>query len=186
MVRIKSRSVTKAGVTLVLGAMLGGCAGFDAHFAEYDRQYRLRPGDVLVLETELAFPKDHARVKMQGDGPVGGVDEYHPYCEMEVTVVSDGSFKLLPDRFEVTRFSERISDTNIASIPLRVAATDDSGGLSQLTFISEMWLKSTSQPEARLLNCRHVVEPQSARSVTVVEMREALQGVFRIERNADK
>lgn len=108
MVRIKSRSVTKAGVTLVLGAMLGGCAGFDAHFAEYDKEYRLQPGDVLVLETELAFPKDHARVKMQGDGPVGGVDEYHPYCEMEVTVVSDGGFKLLPDRFAVWKFSEQI------------------------------------------------------------------------------
>ncbi|MCP5142662.1 MAG: hypothetical protein H6926_05195 [Chromatiales bacterium] len=177
--------MTKAGVTLVLGAMLGGCAGFDAHFAEYDKEYRLQPGDVLVLETELAFPKDHARVKMQGDGPVGGVDEYHPYCEMEVTVVSDGGFKLLPDRFAVWKFSEQILPWNIVSVPMHVASGEPDSH-SQITYISDIWLRSANQPEALKMSCRHVVEPQDRRHVTVAEMREALQGVFRIERSADK
>lgn len=167
---------------LIAATVLSGCQSWTERLAEYDEVYRLKPGDVLVLDTEITFPEGHARVKMQGDGVVGtgGVVEYHPYCEIEVSTVSDGHFKLLPDRFVVWKFAQQILPWNLTGTPLVVAAQDDSH--SQITYVSDIWLRSTTQPEVIKMSCRHVVEPQDRDFVTFAQMQDATRGVLHFER----
>ncbi|MCB1737711.1 MAG: hypothetical protein KDI42_06270 [Gammaproteobacteria bacterium] len=170
-------------VTLIAATVLSGCQSWTERLAEYDEVYSLKPGDVLVLDTGITFPEGHARVKMQGDGMVGtgGVDEYHPYCELEVTTVSDGHFRLNPDRFMVWKFSRQIMPWNFTGTP-RVIAANDHDSHSQITYVSDVWVRSTTQPEVIKLSCRHVVEPEDRDFVTFAQMQEAIQGVLHFER----
>ncbi|MCB1735499.1 MAG: hypothetical protein H6981_06635 [Gammaproteobacteria bacterium] len=167
----------------IASTLLAGCQSWSERIAEYDEIYSLKAGDHLVLETEILYPEGHARVKMQGYGVQGtrGINEYYPYCELEVTTVSDGQFRLHPDRFEVSSFSRRILPWNLTGTPL-VVASNDPDSHSQITYVSDIGLRSDTQPEVIKLSCRHVVEPDQRDFVTFAQMQEATQGVLRFER----
>ncbi len=175
---------------------LAGCQSWQEIKEDYNKQYLVEVGSHFTLLVPVVYPRGHARVFLQGqfDSPSvdgirlasgfrfsggAGINEYEPYCELEVEGVSDGSFQLFPDEFEVTAVEQTLYPWNIVSLPMQVAANDE-GSLDQLTYATTFSLKSSLNPSIRSMSCRQVMDVDIGDYVTVEQMRQALQNVFKV------
>lgn len=175
--------------------MLSACSSWQENQRLYDNEYLLAVGSQMELMVPIQYRNGHARVFLQqqlqnvdnqGIGfssgyqfnGANGINEYEPYCELEVNVVSDGTFKLVPGLFEIVKVTQRVYPWNVVGLPVQVASTDDSGSVSQLTFATDFWLVSKENPDVRKMSCRHVMDQEPTRFVTIKEIWMALEGIF--------
>lgn len=138
---------------LLLAACVGpGGANQAAH-------YRVPATATVTLHQRLQVPAGTARVFLQ-DGAVVAKNHlhyYYPSCDFEVYRVSDGSARIEPDSFTVTRFS--VGDDLVVwrRTPLRYAAlrvaTDDNGMPPLVNRYVDYWLHSARQPQVMRLTC---------------------------------
>lgn len=83
-------------ITILVGvAILGGCASPEGQQAP-------APLD-LVLDRPLTVRADQAHLKLQDGRPVGGVNRYEPWCELEINTVSEQAQTVRAGRHRVTR-----------------------------------------------------------------------------------
>ncbi len=137
--------------------LLAACAGPGiAHQAVY---YRVPAAATVILHQRLQVPAGTARVFLQ-DGAVVAKNRlhyYYPSCDFEVYRVSDGSARIEPDSFSVTRLS--VGDDLVVwrRTPLRYAALgfagDDDGMPPLVNRYVDYWLHSARQPQVMRLTC---------------------------------
>lgn len=163
---------------------LGACASLDGWQSPHAR---VPVGSTLTLNQDLPIPSGHARVFMQ-DGrviPKSAVNIYYPHCNFEVSTVSDGSARILADRFLVTGtrqgFVEVVrapaSSVQVAAVGL-VMAGEDSGGPPPMSRLVHYRLHAERQPDVRGLTCHGgMAEEWEAEYPTLDEMRQVLGGL---------
>lgn len=170
-------------VSAVLG--LAGCAA--APVDEGSPVYRLPVGAVVVLRQELAIPEGHARVFLQGGAVVEKhrLNPYRPHCNFEQRAVSDGTARIVADRFTVTAVSVGedfvVQRRAYVYAALRLAGDDDSPGMVNRYLHHR--LESARQPQVMRLTCHGGFElPGRAQLPSLVEIHAALGEVAAIER----
>lgn len=193
---------------LVLGLianaiLVSGCSVLQQNNEDFARMYLPQVGQTLTLQVAVPYPHGQARVFLQQQlEPIAtiqdsgvlkfasgaalsgrGVNEYEPYCELEVGTVSDGHYRLMPDVFGITRVEQTVSDMNVVGLdsprPVYLAQSVDDGGLSQITYITDIWLNSVAQPEIYKMSCRQVMDPPDGTWVSLAEMQAATADILR-------
>ena len=162
---------------LVPALLLAACA---APVRDADAPYYRVPINSLVtLNQALTVPAGQARVFLQHGKVVakGKLDQYRPHCDFEVRMVSDGSERIEPDSFNVTRVE--VGDDFVVSRATQVYAAlvviNDANQPSMISPYVHHWLSSAHQPQVMRLTCHGGFDyPGIAQYPTVNEIRESL------------
>ncbi len=137
--------------------LLVSCAG--PGIANQAVYYRVPAAATVTLHQRLQVPAGTARVFLQ-DGAVVAKNRlhyYYPSCDFEVYQVSDGSARIEPATFAVSRLS--VGDDLVVwrRSPLRYAAlrfaTNDDGMPPLVNRYVDYWLRSARQPQVMRLTC---------------------------------
>ncbi len=166
-------------------ALLAGCAA--PLLDEGSPGYRIPLGSAVVLQQELTIPAGHARVFLQGGAVVERhrLNPYRPHCNFEQRAVSDGTARIVADRFAVTAVSVGedfvVQRRAYVYAALRLAGDDDSPGLVN-RYIHHR-LESARQPAIMRLTCHGGFDlPDLAQLPSLADIRTALGEVAGIER----
>ena len=141
------------GIGLLL--LLGGCASLTSPDPA-SPYYAYTSGWVAQLNRPLPIPSDAATVRLQYGRivPRNSVQEYDPFCIVELDTVRAEVQILQPGRFEVWRVRRSTSFITVAASPLvRAAYADDDGDPSFLYYITEFRLRDLAQPNLRAMTC---------------------------------
>jgi len=141
------------GIGLLL--LLGGCASLTSPDTA-SPYYAYTSGWVAQLHRPLSIPPDAATVRLQYGRivPRNSVQEYDPFCIVELDTVRAEVQILQPGRFEVWRVRRSTSFITVAASPLvRAAYADDDGDPSFLYYITEFRLRDPAQPTLRAMTC---------------------------------
>ncbi|MFA5081411.1 MAG: hypothetical protein WC474_02555 [Hydrogenophilaceae bacterium] len=167
---------------IVLPALLGACA--DQPGRDPNSPYYAYPAGLTVgLERALVIPPGEATVRLQYGHPVArnGVQEYDPYCILELGTVAAAAQTVPPASFRITRSQRRVEAFSGMPVMPGPSFGGDDGGPSQMYFITEFRLHSDAQPDVRSLTCQHDQGAAGVgipRHLTLAEMRQALGGYF--------
>ena len=167
----KTLTIILTAVTLGLGLNNVGMAG---------SAYKLEKGTKITLNQNLTIPAHRASIYIQGGRvlPFSQVDQYYPYCKIEVNKLLDKSQRISADTFTV-----RKAWTMESSIqqPTQVAGLGIRGGAGHtLTYSTYYRLHSGDQPHVRMLTCEIWGDATSTEHVNVKQMRKALGKIFTI------
>lgn len=141
------------GIGLLL--LLGGCASLTSPDPA-SPYYAYTSGWVAQLNRPLPIAPDAATVRLQYGRivPRNSVQEYDPFCIVELDTVRAEVQILQPGRFEVWRVRRTTSFITVAASPLLQAAyVDDDGDPSFLYYITEFRLRDPAQPNLRGMTC---------------------------------
>lgn len=173
------------GVWCALAAAVTGCQTLEDKDAAY---YQIREGSTLVLNQELHIPADAARISIQ-NGEVkthGLVNEFSPYCELEVGQVKPTAQLVKPDEFVIHKVGYRtynvgLSPGTTAGLGLSLSLSGGDGP-RQTFYATVLYLRSEKQPNVLKLTCesdqRAFPGIVYARHLTVSEIQEALGAVL--------
>jgi hypothetical protein len=162
--------------------LLAGCQQAPVR-DEASHDSRVSVGSSFVLHESLSVPAGHARVFLQGGKVVAKkkLDLYRPHCDFEVRSVSDGSLRIAPDSFLVTKVIVYEEEVVSRPQPLRYAAypmvrvSGGDGSFSLITRFVRHNLSSEKQPEVMRLTCHGGLDmPFYARTPGIAEIRQAL------------
>lgn len=166
-------------------AALGGCGSL-ASPDPGSPYYAYLPGWRVQLNRELPIDPGAATVRLQYGRivPRNGVQEYDPFCIMEVNTLNNQVQLLQPGRFEVVQVTRSVSDIAAAAshlIPPGLMQVGFMGGgytPSFLYYITSFRLRDVSQPNIRSLRCAWDQMAPGNRSLmrhlTLDEIRSAL------------
>lgn len=171
-------------IVIGLSLLLGGCAGLQSPDPA-SLYYAYPPGWALQLERVLPIDPGAATVRLQYGGivPRNGVQEYDPYCIMEVNTVSPQAQLLQPGRFEVLQVTRSVSEITAAASPRNQPGLMKTGlGGSDtppfLYYVTTFRLRNADQPDVRSLTCAWDQMAPGNRSLmrhlTLDEIRSAL------------
>ena len=135
--------------------LLGSCAGLESADPA-SPYYAYSTGWIVQLYRPLTIDPDAATVRLQYGRivPRNGVQEYDPFCVVELNTVRDEAQTLQPGRFEVWRVARSVSTVAAAASPfVRAGLAVDSHEPSFLYFRTEFRLRDASQPELRGMTC---------------------------------
>jgi hypothetical protein len=118
-----------------------------------------------------------------------------PHCILEVSTLSETARTVEPDTFEVWRVRRSIlpfdvfAGGGVLEAGLRRAGEEgDGGGPSQVFYATELWLRSSRQPDVMRLTCRSdqltASGATAARHLTLEEVRQALGSTLTVEPRA--
>lgn len=143
---------------------------------------RVGVGSTFVVNESLMVPVGRARVFLQGGRVVTkvGLDRYRPHCNFEVRSLSDGSLRIEPDTFLVTRVI--VDEEEVVSRPqslhyaaLGLGGDMGGGGINMITHLVRHRLHSERQPEVMYLTCHGGFDyPFHARTPGIAEIRQVL------------
>nr|MBS0020038.1 hypothetical protein [Gammaproteobacteria bacterium] len=170
-------------VCCILASVVAGCQTLEDKEAAY---YQIREGSALILNQELQIPADAARISIQHGKvrPQGLVNEFYPYCELEVRQVQATAQSVKPDEFVIHQVGRRVYDVGlssptVASLGLSIGLGD---GPRQTFYATVLHLHSEKQPDVLKLTCesdqRSFPGIIYARHLTVREIQEALGAVL--------
>jgi hypothetical protein len=148
-------SLTKMALLVGMAGLLASCAGLD-NYPQDSPHYRYSSGWVLQLNRTLEIAPDEASVRLQRGRvvPRNSVQEYDPFCIVELDTVRAEVQILQPGRFEVWRVRRSMSFITVAASPrVRAAYVDDDGDPSFLYYITEFRLRDPAQPNLRAMTC---------------------------------
>ncbi len=141
------------GIGLVL--LMGGCAGLESPDPA-SPYYAYSTGWAVQLNRALQIPADAATVRLQYGRivPRNSVQEYDPFCVVELNTVRDEAQTLQPGRFEVWRVTRSVSTIAAAASPfIKAALVVDNSQPSFLYFKTEFRLRDAAQPDLRGMTC---------------------------------
>lgn len=166
---------------LIPGLILGGCRMLVGD-GQRPSPAGTTPVTRLTLHERLVVPAGKWSVYFQRGVATsfGGVDEYQPYCELQVTgpaayeqFIEPGEFEVLNVRNDVDAFLN--APVKVASSALRV------GGLLDREFVlyeTVMHLRSDHQPRVSQLRCARLDELRVGVFLSLAEIREALGNIM--------
>jgi hypothetical protein len=160
--------------------LLGGCAGLQSPDPA-SPYYAYPAGWGVQLNRPLQIPPDAATVRLQYGKivPRNSVQEYDPFCVVELDTVRSEVQTLQPGRFEVWRVTRSVSPVAAAASPfVRAAYVDDDGDPTFLYFKTEFRLRDPAQPNLRGMSCAwNQMAPGNRalmRHLTLAEIRQAV------------
>lgn len=142
-------------IGIALALLLGGCAGL-ASPDPASPYYAYTTGWTVQLHRALQIPADAATVRVQYGRivPRNGVQEYDPFCVVELNTVRETEQTLQPGRFEVWRVTRSVS--TVAAVPspfVKTALMVDGDEPTFLYFKTEFRLRDPAQPDLRGMTC---------------------------------
>lgn len=165
---------------LALLFFLTGCSSTPVT-DESSTSYVLPVGSILQLHQSIPIEPHRARAFIQYGRITHEklINRYYPYCEFEISTLSDAIQTVQPDRFEVYKV---IDDEHHVNRYFMTARRDYSfnDGPTILGFASEYFLRSEQQPQVRKLICLHWDEPAYGEYLSLTEIRKALGNLFSI------
>jgi hypothetical protein len=141
------------GIVLVL--LLGGCAGLESPDPA-SPYYAYTHGWAVQLKRPLTIEPGAATVRLQYGRivPRNGVQEYDPFCVVELDTVRDEAQTLQPGRFEVWRVTRSVSTIAAAASPfVKAGLFVDNSQPSFLYYKTEFRLRDAAQPNLRGMTC---------------------------------
>jgi hypothetical protein len=167
------------GIGLVV--LLAGCAGVDPSDGGATRAVE-STGWAVQLNRALTIDAGAATVRLQYGRivPRNSVQEYDPFCVVELNTVGTAPQILRPGRFEVRRVTRSVNPITAArsSSFLQTAFGMDEGDSSFLYFITAFRLRDPAQPDLRGMTCAwNQMAPANRmlmRHLTLDEIRSAL------------
>ncbi len=163
-----------------LALLLGGCAGLESPDPA-SPYYAYTTGWTAQLKRPLTIEPASATVRLQFGRivPRNSVQEYAPFCVVELNTVSDEAQTLQPGRFEVWRVTRSVSTIAAAASPfVKVGLMVDHSEPSFLYYKTEFRLRDAAQPKLRSMTCMwDQMAPGNRplmRHLTLDEIRQAL------------
>ena len=135
--------------------LLGGCAGL-ASPDPASPYYAYSTGWTVQLHRPLTIEPGAATARLQYGRivPRNGVQEYAPFCVVELNTVRDDAQTLQPGRFEVWRVARSVSTVAAAASPfVRTGLGFGHDEPSFLYFKTEFRLRDAAQPVLRGMTC---------------------------------
>lgn len=163
-------------LTLSALVLLGGCRTWP------DARYQPSAFATLELLAPVTIPAGRARAHFQGGKPVYSVDAYRPYCEFEISTVSEAPQQVEPDRLVVRGTTTALLSDPEARLPLSGPFVDLSCG-DRIYYEVAYRLASDLQPGVRKLSCRLAFNAcwGPGRYPSGGEIRDALGPGFRLQ-----
>jgi len=169
---------------VVAVTLLSACQ--QAPVRDEESQYsRVVPGSRITLQQELTVPAGHARVFLQYGKVIDKqqLDQYYPHCEFEIRQVSDGTLKIEPETFIVTKISSgeaMVVRRNSPYMHTAFGINSDQTN-SMISPYVDHRLFSESQPNVMRMTCHGGFDdPWKARYPSVSDIRKALGTVAKV------
>lgn len=162
--------------------LLGACQSAPTTFNENSASYPPPVGTHFTLKQNLVIPADSAHVNLQGGQTVSlhKLNQYHPYCRLDVQDVRETPQTLMPDDFLVKRVNRQTTDIVAQESGLmrvrRVA--DNSGGPTFMIYRTIFDLQSARQPQVRRMTCEQWDRVALGNHVSLRQIRTALGDYF--------
>ncbi len=145
----------------------------------------ITPGLKLKLNKAIIIPGESTSLHIQDGEPrpqqLNPVENYRPYCVIEVRNRLAATQTIKPDIFTITRvfldegfvslFPKLASLNMTASYPVLYLGTS---GLTAVVYITEIYLKSDTQPDVVKLACKQWDDPMMGAHLTLQEIKLAL------------
>jgi len=173
---------------LTLSAVLAACQGYyQRHiYANENSPYFYVPIDsTFELMQPVTIPAKTRRVFFQGGKlmTIHNVNEYLPYCELQVSIARGAPQTVNPDEFIVFKVYQSLR-FQVGQAPLRLAATRDQDGVEAFQLVATvMELYSSRQPDVSRLVCAAWGLPQNMSFVSIGLIRELLADYFSLNLN---
>ena len=110
-----------------------------------------RIGRVEIVQP-VTIPANRARATFQGGRQVSGGYPYNPYCELEISTVSEQPQRVETDVFVVTRSGSALISDADARLPIAGPFVNVTCG-DLIFYEVEHWLASDRQPGVRKIRC---------------------------------
>lgn len=136
----------------------------------------------LELHRDIHIPSERTRTFFQDGAQQSGINEFKPYCQLEVNRLQAEPQTVSPDSFAITRVGGK-TETVVALTPTLVASLDNNvawldrndGGPLRVTQVLYFRLHSDRQPDVRELACGGAFDsPGNAAAPTLQEIATAL------------
>lgn len=173
----------KRSMLVVVFLVLGACQSAPTTFDESSTHYPPPPGSRFTLKQALTIQANSAHVDLQGGQAVGlsQLNQYHPYCRLDVQDVRDTPQSVQPDEFLVKRVYRQTTDVVAQRSGLvRVRRVSDDGGPTFMIYRTVFELKSARQPQVRQLTCEHWDRPALGDHLSLRQIRTALGEFFSV------
>jgi hypothetical protein len=168
-------------------AMLGGCAGLSSPDPA-SPYYAWPAGGVVVLERPLTIPAGSATVRLQAGKlvPRNSVEDWAPFCVVELSTVRETPQTLQPGRFRIERMTRQLDTVAALREAWRpVGLGGDDAGPSFLYYFTDFVLTDPAQPQLMGMRCGwNQLAPgnrSQMRHLTLAEIRATLVGWLRVE-----
>lgn len=176
-------------LVVATAGFLAGCQGW--YQGDETSPFFLPPvGSTLVLNQGLTVPPEKTSVYLQ-DGKVvesfWRVNVYYPYCKFELRTRRPNAQTVAPDDFIVTRVARYTSftpsarrDTRLASSAgmIKVQVDGEDGGMTLLSYLTELYLRSDRQPDVYRVACQRWDYPATGEHLSIADVRRALGTLF--------
>lgn len=115
-------------------------------------RYALPQIATVEILIPVTIPPNRARAVFQQGKPVDGAYPYEPWCELEISTVSEQPQQVDKDLLVVTRRNTAVLSDPVARLPLAGPFVDISCG-DMIYYETEYRLASDRQPGIRKLSC---------------------------------
>lgn len=123
--------------------------------------YVAAQGGRFELHEDITIRAGRTRAYLQDGTIAGGINEFQPHCQLEVSTLGESPRTVHADSFTITRVATR-TDQVVQSVPLRLAALGNSA-LAHFDFMNNgemrrmyaytFQLHSDRQPDVHMLIC---------------------------------
>ncbi|MFV1992574.1 MAG: hypothetical protein ACC635_01605 [Acidiferrobacterales bacterium] len=145
----------------------------------------ITPGLKLKLNKAIVIPGETASLHIQDGEPkpqqLNPVENYRPYCVIEVRNRLAATQTIKPDIFTITRVflnEEFVSLLpKIASLTMTASYPGlylGAGGVTAVSYVTEIYLESDTQPDVVRLSCKQWDDPMVGGHLTLQEIKLAL------------
>lgn len=143
--------------------------------------YSLPVGSSLELHQSLDIQPNHARTFIQYGKVIKekAIDRYYPYCEFEISTLSDDIQTIMPDVFEIYKVNDNEHEVSRYFMYASLFLTQDDGPLI-LGYATEYSLRSEQQPQVHKLICLYWDDPNTGKYLSLTDIKQALGKIFSI------
>jgi len=146
-------------------------------------------GSTLTLLQPVVIRAGQVRASLPRTGPSAADGEYSPHCSLELWTLDEQAVTIEPDTFAITKVSggltpllvSRHEGTKVAALGPFFVASWGRNDSSFLRSYAEMFVHSPRQPDVYRVSCSYMGDPWDVDPLTIAEIREALDGVFRLD-----
>lgn len=174
-------SIKRLLLVCLLGMPLQACGPQQIRNAQTGDWVPFQAG-TLELHREIRIPGERTRTFFQNGAQQPGINEFKPFCQLEVNRLREEPQTVQPDSFTITHVGGK-TETVVALTPTLVASLDNNvawldrndGGPLRVTQILYFRLHSNRQPDVRELGCGGAFDsPGNAAAPTLQEIAAAL------------
>ena len=140
-------------------------------------------GAKLILPKPLTIHADRASIYIQhGNIVTSGIDKYAPHCKFEVNTIKPTDQTIRPDTFIIHTIKR--DELYVQSHAFYYASLDwaNAGGSpTAIDYVTEMYLRSSLQPDVLRLTCGHWEDPHDAKHLTAEQIQQTLGHLFELK-----